>query len=102
VNRASKYYKQKMVVIDVCDGGQRAVCRIDDGRTVTDMHANDLETVIPKMGPGAAVRLVVDGGVLAKIVQMDKNKQTAVVRMLDDEDDTRIVHFDEICEYAQV
>jgi hypothetical protein len=66
------------------------------------VHANDLETVIPKMGPGAAVRLVGDGGVLAKIVQMDKNKQMAVVRMLEDEDDTRIVHFDDICEYAQL
>ena len=56
--------------------------------------------MIPSRG---LVRLVRErgGGAMAALVEVDKRRQTAVVRLLDDEDDTRVVHFDDICEFVE-
>ena len=114
IDKRSPHYKQKVVVAEVSMGGHAATVVTDEGTTIAgglhlsyvhhsplcaDVSSAYLETVIPRSS-GSQVRLVREGS-MASLVEADRRKQTAIVQMHDDEDDKRVVHFDDICECLQ-
>lgn len=94
-----KYYKSKMVVVDVvtndsCD------CQTEDGRLVQGVRTDRLETVIPKR-TGDVVMVVggTDRGQLGEVLDRDKHKSRVTVRLLQNQEIDKF-DYDNVCEYA--
>eukprot|EP00088_Acartia_fossae_P037742 TRINITY_DN3899_c0_g1_i8.p1 TRINITY_DN3899_c0_g1~~TRINITY_DN3899_c0_g1_i8.p1 ORF type:complete len:504 (-),score=114.45 TRINITY_DN3899_c0_g1_i8:10-1476(-) len=94
-----RYYNEKVVVIDVvtndsCD------CKTEEGKILQDMRTDKLETVIPREMD--SVVQIVGGdysGELAQLVDKDKNKYRAYVRLLTSQ---KVVtkDYEDICSYT--
>ena len=117
VDERSRHYKEKMVVLDVVDGGHAAQLRTMDNKVLDrDMPAHYLETVVPRQVGGwlidwlidnlidsqedALVKVLNAGGLLARLIEQDRKKQKAIIEMVDN-DETRQVHFDDISQYVE-
>lgn len=98
--KKGKYYKEKVVVMDVISLDS-AVCETDDGKVLEDLSHSQLETVIPKSEP-AHVMLCTGKhkGLLGKIIKKDKDSSSALVQLLADRDIVLRMEFDEICDYV--
>ena len=98
--KKGKYYKEKVVVLDVVSVDS-AVCKTDDGKVLEGLSHSQLETVIPKTEP-AHVMLCAGKhkGLLGKIIKKDKDSCSALVQLLADRDLVLKMEFDEICDYV--
>ena len=83
------------------------VCRTEDGKVLDCVQKSDLESVVPKRD-NSVVR-VVGGrrknlrGKLAAVVERDKKKCRAVVRIVGDMEEDELVvtlDYDDICEHV--
>ncbi|GFS01519.1 G patch domain and KOW motifs-containing protein [Elysia marginata] len=95
-----KYYKEKVVIVDVPTPGV-CVCRTINDKVIPDVPQSSLETVIPR--DDDAHVMIVSGseiGQIGKIMKRDKDRCLAIIQLLSDRDVVLRLQFDEICEYV--
>ena len=98
--KKGKYYKEKVVVIDVPYPGS-CVCKTDDGKVIEGVLQSSVETVIPRHDNGHVA--VVSGshcGQIGVIMKRDKERCLALVQLLSDRDTVLKLLYDDICEYV--
>uniref|UniRef100_H2YAG6 Uncharacterized protein n=1 Tax=Ciona savignyi TaxID=51511 RepID=H2YAG6_CIOSA len=102
--RRGKYFREKLVVLDVLDIGGRCVCKSQQGTILDDVREEMLETVVPKSVCDTYVLITSRGskhaGQLARILEKDRSKCRAYLQLLADRDVCLDLSFDDICEYV--
>lgn len=104
--KGGKYYNNKVIVEDVSTP-TTCVCRTEDGKVLDCVLKSDLESVIPKQD-NCLVRIIGGRkkqlrGKLGAVVERDKKKCRAFVRIVGDmEEDEQILtlDYDDICEHV--
>jgi len=95
-----KYYKTKMVVVDVISE-KHCICRTEDGKLLDKISTSKLETVIPRTEP--AYVMVVSGkrrSQIGQVIEKDKERCKATIQILPDRDEIFQIGYDDICEYT--
>lgn len=94
-----RYYNEKVIVIDVvtndsCD------CKTEEGKMLQDMRTDKLETVIPRE-TGSIVQIVEGDfrGEIAELVEKDKSKCRAIVRLLTSQNVIK-KEYEDICAFT--
>ncbi|XP_005112486.1 G-patch domain and KOW motifs-containing protein [Aplysia californica] len=97
--KKGRYYKEKVVVVDVPFPGS-CICRTDDGKVVEGVSQSSVETVIPR-SDDAHVAIVSGShrGQIGRIMKRDKDRCLALVQLLSDRDTVLKLLYDDICEY---
>ncbi|KAL4226343.1 hypothetical protein ACF0H5_014326 [Mactra antiquata] len=97
--KKGKYYKEKVIIIDVPDI-DHCVCKTDDGKVLEDISQSMMETVVPKSDRSHVY--VVSGkyrGQLAQVLERDKRSCKATLQLLSNRDKVLLEDYDSICEY---
>ncbi|XP_004226250.2 G-patch domain and KOW motifs-containing protein-like [Ciona intestinalis] len=103
--KKGKYFREKLIVVDVLDATGRCSCKSEQGILLDDVREEMLETVVPKSISDAYVSITSRGrlkhdGKLAKILEKDRSNCRAYLQLLEDRDVCLDVDFDDICEYV--
>jgi len=94
------YYNKKARVEDVVSQSAFVVVMEEGGRLVEDVHEDDVETVVPKIGGRVMILSSSQDhrGEIGKILEKSTKKATAFVQLEGDLDIVQI-GFDDIAEY---
>ncbi|CAK8679635.1 unnamed protein product [Clavelina lepadiformis] len=102
--RKGKFYREKMIVVDVLDSKGRCCCRSEKGNLLDDIHEDMLETVVPRSNSDAYVKITSKGkskhdGKLARILEKDKESCEVYLQLIEKREVALRMSFDDICEY---
>ncbi|KAF2356580.1 Spp2/MOS2 G-patch domain [Trinorchestia longiramus] len=97
--KGGKYFKEKVVIENVVTAVQ-CVCRTSEGKVLSHVPPDILETVIPKLSP--RIVMVVKGrhaGMVGRVLEQHKREQEASVQLQDDSSRILRLHYEQICQY---
>ena len=100
---SSKHYLQKAHVMDVYQGSslRMATLRMEgDGSVIENVKEKYLETVLPGVGEVCMILSGAEKGQLANLLEKRKDKDSAVVQLVDDMSEILTIPMDEVAAIA--